>query len=129
MSNYSLDDTRPPSPPPAPPLPPQRYGGFAATALARLAQPFGYGSRPPSANGHRSPESRPSQLTVRRSSRWVSLSSFAKGRSAYLRNSMEAKTPSANTSLIVQYRPEVPPTRPDFLLILSIYLPTEPTQF
>ncbi|KAK3173759.1 hypothetical protein OEA41_007091 [Lepraria neglecta] len=72
MSNYSLEDARAPSsPPPAPPLPPEKYGGFAATALARLAQPFGYGYRPPSANGHRPPDPRQSRLNVQRSSRWA----------------------------------------------------------
>ncbi|MCJ1248837.1 SEA (Seh1-associated) complex subunit [Trapelia coarctata] len=45
-----------PKPPPPPPLPPQRYGARAATAIARLAQPFFYGSRPPSAQGHRGDE-------------------------------------------------------------------------
>ncbi|EGD89978.1 hypothetical protein H112_02449 [Trichophyton rubrum D6] len=38
----------PPPPPPAPPLPPQRYSNRATSALARLAHPFIYGSRPPS---------------------------------------------------------------------------------
>ncbi|KAM5432719.1 SEA (Seh1-associated) complex subunit [Microsporum ferrugineum] len=38
----------PPPPPPAPPLPPQRYANRATSALARLAHPFIYGSRPPS---------------------------------------------------------------------------------
>ncbi|KAK2871745.1 hypothetical protein FQN49_002870 [Arthroderma sp. PD_2] len=38
----------PPPPPPAPPLPPQRYTNRATSALARLAHPFIYGSRPPS---------------------------------------------------------------------------------
>ncbi|KAL8680107.1 MAG: hypothetical protein Q9186_003691 [Xanthomendoza sp. 1 TL-2023] len=60
----------PPSPPPAPPLPPQRYGNRAASALARFAQPFIYSSRPPSANGDRSPSSRELgiRLTAERSS-------------------------------------------------------------
>ncbi|KAL8831897.1 MAG: hypothetical protein Q9191_000610 [Dirinaria sp. TL-2023a] len=40
-------------PPPAPPLPPQHYGHRAANALARFAQPFIHGSRPPSASGDR----------------------------------------------------------------------------
>lgn len=40
-------------PPPAPPLPPQHYGQRAANALARFAQPFIHGSRPPSASGDR----------------------------------------------------------------------------
>ena len=68
MSNHSLEDARVPSPPPAPPLPPENYGGFAATALARLAQPFGYGSRP---HGLRPPDPGHSRLIVQRSSRWA----------------------------------------------------------
>ncbi|KAI9802498.1 MAG: hypothetical protein M1825_002883 [Sarcosagium campestre] len=42
----------PPPPPPAPPLPPQRYVNRATNALARFAQPFIGGSRPPSAQAH-----------------------------------------------------------------------------
>ncbi|MCJ1286809.1 SEA (Seh1-associated) complex subunit [Xylographa opegraphella] len=59
---FRTDAPRPPPlpPPPAPPLPPpsQRYGARAATAIARLAQPFFHGSRPPSAQGHREGEPR-----------------------------------------------------------------------
>ncbi|KAL9106460.1 MAG: hypothetical protein Q9187_008559, partial [Circinaria calcarea] len=56
--------------PPPPPLPPQRYGQRAATAIARLAQPFLYASRPPSAQGNREDEqSSPTfKASVRRSS-------------------------------------------------------------
>ncbi|MCJ1389024.1 SEA (Seh1-associated) complex subunit [Xylographa bjoerkii] len=63
-TSFRTDAPKPPPlpPPPAPPLPPQRYGARAATAIARLAQPFFYGSRPPSAQGHREGESRPSGL-------------------------------------------------------------------
>ena len=46
-----LPPPAPPLPPPrAPPLPPERYGTRAANALVRFAQPFLYGSRPPSIN-------------------------------------------------------------------------------
>ena len=54
--------TPPPDPPPPPPLPPQRYGNRAANAIARFAQPFIYSSRPPSAEGNRHHESKPSRL-------------------------------------------------------------------
>jgi hypothetical protein len=60
-----------PAPPPAPPLPPLRYGHRAASAIARLAQPFLYPSRPASAQGHGEHASRPAVLvpSVPRSSR------------------------------------------------------------
>ncbi|MCJ1383458.1 SEA (Seh1-associated) complex subunit [Xylographa soralifera] len=63
-TSFRTDAPRAPPlpPPPAPPLPPQRYGARAATAIARLAQPFFHGSRPPSAQGHREGESRPAGL-------------------------------------------------------------------
>ncbi|MCJ1438493.1 SEA (Seh1-associated) complex subunit [Xylographa pallens] len=63
-TSFRTDAPRPPPlpPPPAPPLPPQRYGARAAIAIARLAQPFFHGSRPPSAQGHREGDSRPSGL-------------------------------------------------------------------
>ena len=71
MSNHLAGDGKAPTPPPAPPLPPQRQG-FVANALARVAQPFGYGSRLPSANGQRPIDPRDSRLSVQRSSRWAS---------------------------------------------------------
>ncbi len=70
MSNHPHGDAKAPSPPPAPPLPPERQG-FVANALARVAQPFGYGPRPTSITGHRASEPRPSRLSVLRSSRWA----------------------------------------------------------
>lgn len=70
MSTYNDEDhpavetapvTALPPPPPAPPLLPtqqqQQYGSRAANALVRFAQPFIYGSRPPSANGDRPTDS------------------------------------------------------------------------
>ncbi|SLM37728.1 WD40/YVTN repeat-like-containing domain [Lasallia pustulata] len=59
-----------PPPPPAPPLPPQRYGNRAANALVRFAQPFIYGSRPPSAQGNGPGDEQPAKfrLSVPRSS-------------------------------------------------------------
>ena len=66
MSGLSNDEASahipPPDPPPPPPLPPQRYGNRAANAIARFAQPFIYSSRPPSAEGNRHHESKPSRL-------------------------------------------------------------------
>ena len=66
MSSLSNDEASahvpPPDPPPPPPLPPQRYGNRAANAIARFAQPFIYSSRPPSAEGNRQHESKPSRL-------------------------------------------------------------------
>ncbi|KAL9075511.1 MAG: hypothetical protein Q9161_001583 [Pseudevernia consocians] len=63
MSNIPPQDEKAPSPPSPPPLPPQRYG-FAANTFARLAHPFGYGSRPATAVEHRrSIISRPSRLS------------------------------------------------------------------
>ncbi|KAL8795837.1 MAG: hypothetical protein Q9195_001717 [Heterodermia aff. obscurata] len=66
MSSLSNDEASPhvppPDPPPPPPLPPQRYGNRAANAIARFAQPFIYSSRPPSAEGNRNHESKPSRL-------------------------------------------------------------------
>ncbi|KAI4122009.1 MAG: hypothetical protein LQ347_006662, partial [Umbilicaria vellea] len=53
-----------PPPPPAPPLPPQRYGNRAANALVRFAQPFIYGSRPPSAQGNGSGEQQPAKFRL-----------------------------------------------------------------
>ncbi|MCJ1469571.1 SEA (Seh1-associated) complex subunit [Pseudocyphellaria aurata] len=54
-------------PPPAPPLLPsqthQQYGFRAANALVRFAQPFIYGSRPPSANGDRPTDSSVAGIT------------------------------------------------------------------
>ncbi|KAL8713203.1 MAG: hypothetical protein Q9220_002724 [cf. Caloplaca sp. 1 TL-2023] len=50
---FRSDENKPPSPPPAPPLPPPHYGHRAANALARIARPFIYASRPPSAHGDR----------------------------------------------------------------------------
>ncbi|KAL6713898.1 SEA (Seh1-associated) complex subunit [Lecanora helva] len=70
MSTPTHEHAGAPSPPPPPPLPPQRQG-FVANALARVAQPFGYGSRPSSATGHRSNGPRPSRLSIQRSSRWA----------------------------------------------------------
>lgn len=73
MSNHLAGDGKAPPPPPAPPLPPQRQG-FVANALARVAQPFGYGSRQPSAIRHRPIDLRDPRLSVNRSSRWASRS-------------------------------------------------------
>lgn len=72
MSNSvsTSEDAKAPPPPPAPPLPPQGQG-FVASALARVAQPFGYGSRPPTATGHRPIDPRDTRLSVQRSSRWA----------------------------------------------------------
>lgn len=65
MSTYNDEDHRavaiapvtalppPPAPPLLPPQQQQQYGIRAANALVRFAQPFIYGSRPPSANGDR----------------------------------------------------------------------------
>ncbi|KAI9783435.1 MAG: SEA (Seh1-associated) complex subunit, partial [Candelina submexicana] len=53
MSRFTGPSAAPPPIPPAPPLPPQRYAYRATNALARFAQPFIYGSRPPSAQGNR----------------------------------------------------------------------------
>lgn len=76
MSTYDDEDlsavaTAPvstlPPPPPAPPLLPpqqqQQYGVRAANALVRFAQPFIYGSRPPSANGDRPTDSSVAGIT------------------------------------------------------------------
>ena len=66
--------TPPPPAPPAPPVPPQKYGHRAATAIARLAQPFLYASRPSSAQGHREVKDRRPTVprpNVRRSPRYV----------------------------------------------------------
>lgn len=68
MSN-NPPEAKAPSPPPAPPLPPQR-SGFTANAFARIAQPFGYGTRTSNAPVHRPTDSRPSRLNVQRNSRW-----------------------------------------------------------
>ena len=60
MSNLddNIDAASTPDPPPPPPLPPQRYGNRAANAIARFAQPFIYGSRPPSPEGNRPHDAR-----------------------------------------------------------------------
>ncbi|KAF4760526.1 hypothetical protein HAV15_006343 [Penicillium sp. str.  len=47
-----LSGSRSPVPPPPPP-PPQKYSNRAANALARFAQPFFLGSRPPSPQSSR----------------------------------------------------------------------------
>ncbi|MCJ1365708.1 SEA (Seh1-associated) complex subunit [Acarospora aff. strigata] len=53
MTDFFRLNSPPPPPPPAPPLPPQRYANRATSALVRFAQPFIYGSRPPSAQANR----------------------------------------------------------------------------
>ncbi|KAI9717868.1 MAG: hypothetical protein M1812_004395 [Candelaria pacifica] len=58
MSRFTGPPAPPPPIPPAPPLPPQRYAYRATNALARFAQPFIYGSRPPSAQGNRTEDVR-----------------------------------------------------------------------
>ncbi|MCJ1350185.1 MAG: SEA (Seh1-associated) complex subunit [Icmadophila ericetorum] len=70
---FRSDAPIPPAPPPPPP-PLPRYGQRAATAIARLAQPFFYGSRPTSAQGHRPEDSRSSAFksSAQRSSSPVS---------------------------------------------------------
>ncbi|MCJ1457815.1 SEA (Seh1-associated) complex subunit [Mycoblastus sanguinarius] len=74
MSSTLTEHAKAPSPPPAPPLPPPRYSGLSAfPALARLAQPFGYGSQPSITPGHGPTESRSSGMNVQRSSRWEQL--------------------------------------------------------
>ncbi|KAI9821043.1 MAG: SEA (Seh1-associated) complex subunit [Pycnora praestabilis] len=60
MSDLFRFNSAAPPPPPAPPLPPQRYANRATNAIARFAQPFIYGSRPPSAQANR-----PEQLSGR----------------------------------------------------------------
>ncbi|KAI9730659.1 MAG: SEA (Seh1-associated) complex subunit [Cirrosporium novae-zelandiae] len=44
------DLNNPAPPPPAPPLPPPKYGNRATNAIVRFAQPFIYGSRPPTSS-------------------------------------------------------------------------------
>ena len=68
MSNSSSRDEKAPSPPSPPPLPPQRYG-FAANTLARLAHPFGYGPRPPTAVEYLGSMDGPSRLSGQTSMR------------------------------------------------------------
>ncbi|CAG7945461.1 unnamed protein product [Penicillium salamii] len=53
-----LSGSRSPLPPPPPP-PPQKYSNRAANALARFAQPFFSGSRPPSPQSSRADGTRP----------------------------------------------------------------------
>lgn len=66
MSSLSNNEAAasPPAPPLPPPLPPLRYGNRAANAIVRFAQPFIYGSRPPSAEGNRHHESGSSGVTL-----------------------------------------------------------------
>jgi WD40 repeat protein len=71
MSNHLAGDGKAPPPPPAPPLPPQRQG-FVANALARVAQPFGYGSSLSNPTGHRPIDLRDSPMSMHRSARWAS---------------------------------------------------------
>ena len=73
MSNRLPDYTKVPSPPPpAPPLPSQRQQGFVANALARVAQPFGYGLRPQNATQPQAEEPRPSRLGTDKNPRCAS---------------------------------------------------------
>ena len=74
MSNRLPDLTKVPSPPPppAPPLPSQRQQGFVANAFARVAQPFGYGSRPQNATQPQAEEPRPSRLGPEKNPRCAS---------------------------------------------------------
>ena len=69
MSNSLSQDDSVPSPPSPPPLPPQRYA-FAASTLARLAHPFGYGPRPSTAVEYLRSMDRPSRLSGQTSMRW-----------------------------------------------------------
>ena len=77
MSYHSPELAKIPSPPPpAPPLPPQRQQGFVANALARVAQPFGYGARLPTPTRKQAEEPRPSRLGIQSNPRWAPEYSF-----------------------------------------------------